>query len=494
MASTQRVALTCTLTYLNGSNISPVANQQVTVVKRNGGGPATIYNAPTGGSSVSTVTTDSSGNLNGSVNSYWIVEGSYVIQVPGSGSYNAFNVYFEAVHGDGVGNLDPSVGSLTGDASGTLPNVVINTIGGQTPVTDSTTLGGVLSGTLPNPSFSALALSQLIPSGTIIEHAGAIAPSGYMLANGQPVSRTNSSYTNLLAAITTSKSMSFGSGTTSITISDQTLLAFFQGVLGASSLTTNQVYPVMVPISGSGLSSNNGINTITSVEFTGSSTILTLGSYTSAPGTNVSVLIAPHGVGDGSTTFNLPNRQGQVGIGAGTFSNTNISGQTTTNTYSLGSKVGEYNHQILATEMPSHVHNADHGHGINWVDYGHYHSFSGTTDNGDGARDSNGLYFWPGNVPWSDANIQYYGVASGTAHTVPGSAGWGGADDSWWTLSHYHNFNGTTTSNNSGIGDGFGNPHPTIQNTSGFNTQAAGSGAQHNVVQPSVVLNYFVKL
>lgn len=50
-----------------------------------------------------------------------------------------------------------------------------------------------------------------------------------------------------------------------------------------------------------------------------------------------------YGVGDGATTFNLPNAQGRVLMGA-------------TGTYGVGTTGGEETHTLTETEMPSHTH------------------------------------------------------------------------------------------------------------------------------------------
>ena len=59
------------------------------------------------------------------------------------------------------------------------------------------------------------------------------------------------------------------------------------------------------------------------------------------------------GTGDGSTTFNLPNRAGLIAIGAGTHTDTNGDSKT----FVLGQEYGEYNHTLTTQEMPSHDHN-----------------------------------------------------------------------------------------------------------------------------------------
>lgn len=50
-----------------------------------------------------------------------------------------------------------------------------------------------------------------------------------------------------------------------------------------------------------------------------------------------------YGAGDGSTTYNLPNLQGRVPIGA-------------SDTYTLGSIGGEETHVLTISEMPAHTH------------------------------------------------------------------------------------------------------------------------------------------
>lgn len=66
-------------------------------------------------------------------------------------------------------------------------------------------------------------------------------------------------------------------------------------------------------------------------------------------------LSSPYGLGDGSTTFNLPNLKGRVPVGkstGGTFAN-------------LGAVGGEESHKLTIAEMPYHNHTQDaHSHNV----------------------------------------------------------------------------------------------------------------------------------
>lgn len=74
-----------------------------------------------------------------------------------------------------------------------------------------------------------------------------------------------------------------------------------------------------------------------------------------------SVIGTTYGVGDGSTTFNLPNLKGKVAVGKDT---------TQTEFDVLGETGGEKAHTLTINEMPSHSHthhNNENGKLVKWV-------------------------------------------------------------------------------------------------------------------------------
>lgn len=67
------------------------------------------------------------------------------------------------------------------------------------------------------------------------------------------------------------------------------------------------------------------------------------------------------GVGDGVTTFNLPNTSGRTSIGAGTYADS-VSGSITR---SVGQSMGAEAHVLTTPQMPSHNHTQNpHNHSV----------------------------------------------------------------------------------------------------------------------------------
>ena len=169
-----------------------------------------------------------------------------------------------------------------------------------------------------------------------------------------------------------------------------------------------------------------------------------------------------YGVGDGSTTFNLPDLRGRVTAGqddmGGTSANrlTGVTGSVNGDT--MGASGGTETHTLTTAELAVHTHTA--------TDTAHTHTFSDTSAGA--VPDHNHTYTYPlsfvnGVQASGGSGINFW---SGTQ-----TAGTSGA-----SVGHTHVIGGTTSSVNL-----------TITNAN------AGSGSAHNNVQPTTIVNKIIK-
>lgn len=242
---------------------------------------------------------------------------------------------------------------------------------------------------------------------------GMMAPSGWLFCFGQALSRTT--YAAMFANITTTLTGTYTSGATAITnlSADPTTLGVAAGM----------------PISGPGITSGTLISSVTS-------TTISLSAATSAAGTNASVVIAPWGVGDGSTTFNVPDLRGRVPVGRDNMGGTAANRLTTAGSgipgIRIGATGGTDSVTLSLSQLPSHSH-------------------TGTT-----ASAGNHQH----------AVTAYTNVPSGQGYAI-------GSNDQ----DHF----GSTETDFAGV------------HTHTFTTDTSGSSAAHNNVQPSAVVNWVIK-
>lgn len=158
-----------------------------------------------------------------------------------------------------------------------------------------------------------------------------------------------------------------------------------------------------------------------------------------------------YGVGDGSTTFNVPNLSGRVVIGV-------------SQSHALGSTGGEATHVLTEQELPAHSHTVPaHGHENNITattpELTHTitqpvfkYNKAGTTTLGNGAGET-------GYVSTNTPNATRSGNVGIATHNVSNC-----------TMSG------------------------SVTECDAFDTISSGSSAAHNNMQPYLVLNYFISV
>lgn len=162
-------------------------------------------------------------------------------------------------------------------------------------------------------------------AGEVIDFAGPIPPSGYLLCDGTAYSRTT--YATLFAAIT------------------QTQTCTTTDTLFTLTVISNAAMYVGMAIEGAGIPVGT---TLTVVDYLTPTTVtMSLAATASA---SVSVRFFSWGNGDGSTTFNVPLLSGRVAMGSGGTAVVGVIGTVT------GQVGGESAHVLTVPEIPNHSH------------------------------------------------------------------------------------------------------------------------------------------
>jgi microcystin-dependent protein len=201
-------------------------------------------------------------------------------------------------------------------------------------------------------SSTALAL---VPIGTEVDFAGFLAPFGWAFEFGQAVSRV-------------------------------TYIALFNVLCPNVTATTTNASPVITGIAtdlrnlgleGAPVEGANIPPGATVVSVAINSITLSLNATGNAAG--VSVRILPWGVGDGSTTFNLPDARDRVSVGRGNMGGT-AAGRITAagvgnpgiETNRIGTSGGVDRHTLSTAQLAAHTHTASASTSI--TDPGHAHN------------------------------------------------------------------------------------------------------------------------
>jgi microcystin-dependent protein len=186
-----------------------------------------------------------------------------------------------------------------------------------------------------------------------------------------------------------------------------------------------------------------------------------------------------YGVGDGSTTFNLPDLRSRVPVG---YNVDTISGRSTR---AIAAGSGTETHTLLDAEIPKHTHpTTDAGHDHATTETAHTHT--GTT------ADSSAVIVDPGHVHDMGDRVSNW---SGGSDYALNQVGVGRDEDNPMTVTnttgitdsgHSHSITGA---NLASVSTGLTIDSDTTGIT--VDDQATGDGA-HNIMQPYLVVNYII--
>jgi len=174
--------------------------------------------------------------------------------------------------------------------------------------------------------LSAALANALMPVGTIIDVAGKVAPTGFLKCNGSPVSRTT--YASLFAKLVTD--LGFTSQTFTVSLASPAVCTkASHGFTGGERLrlSTTGALPTGLSTSADYFVEVINANTFYLLSAEGGSRVNTSGTQSGTHSYTQSL----YGLGDGATTFNVPDLRGEfrrgwddgrgvdAGRGAGTW-------------------------------------------------------------------------------------------------------------------------------------------------------------------------------
>lgn len=286
-----------------------------------------------------------------------------------------------------------------------------------------------------------------MPAGSIQPWPTRVAPEGWLVCDGAAVSRTT--YSDLFGVLVPAVDTGTFVSATRFTLTTVNTVGSYNGLQIGDAVFFTTTGTLPTGISANTLYYVNGGGT-KNVDLATTRTITTTGYAVSTP---VSITVgtgsgthtmwhAPYGIGDGSTTFNVPDIRGRVVVGRDAFF---------TEFDAMGEKGGAKTHTLSDSEIPYHTHSGT------------------TTDSGSSHRHwISAAAIDDRNFTGTGANGQDYGTVSdaGSYSQNDGDSG-AGSYSSYSGSLHTHTF---TTSSQSGS-----------------------YGGAHNNLQPYIALTYIIK-
>lgn len=221
------------------------------------------------------------------------------------------------------------------DGSVTTAKIIDGAVATAKIADNAVTSAKIASGAVTAAKMAASTASALTPVGAILVYAGFTPPPGWLFAFGQAVSRAG--YGALLDAICPS----FIGNTTN----------------GSPVITGATVDFRNLGLEGSRIEGANIPSGATVVSFT--ATTVTISANATGTATGVVGRMFPHGVGDGATTFNLPDERDVLDIGRGNMGGVAAGRVTATgngnpglDTSRLGLLGGVDRHALTVAQLP----------------------------------------------------------------------------------------------------------------------------------------------
>jgi hypothetical protein len=291
-----------------------------------------------------------------------------------------------------------------------------------------------------------------LPPGAIIDYAGTVIPDGFYAPDGS--NKTRAGDPGLFANLMRTR-------TVTISIAAPAVVSWTNHRLSNGDVyktTTTGALPTGLVAGTTYFVLNAATDTFQLAATEGGAAINTSGVQS---GVHTGIH-APHGDGDGATTFTLPDHRRRSSTGRG-------GSPTATLGARLGATGGEESHALVTAELALHAHGVTdptHGHGVTDATHGH-----GVTDGGHAHSD----YYQVTSASTADQGSGGGGPTNVTGITEAGATTTTGASGSNISV----NASGAGVSVN-GAGSGI-----SIQNT--------GSGTGHNTWHPVLVLTKLIK-
>ncbi len=197
---------------------------------------------------------------------------------------------------------------------------------------------------------------QPLPVGSQVPYGGFVAPAGYLMCFGQAVSRTTyAELYNVLCPVL---------GTVTITIASPgvvTLNAHGMGDGQRIRLFTTGALPTGLSANTDYFTVSTSTNTFQLSATQGGTAINTSGTQS---GTHT-LQIFSYGAGDGSTTFNVPDKRGRGSVGRDNMGGTAAGRMTAAGSgvygQGVGSVGGSETHTLTSAQIPAHDHPINSG-------------------------------------------------------------------------------------------------------------------------------------